>query len=116
VGLWPGAHSHLGSTRWWNQKHPLSYAKKLAEFVSPAVGREFLSPETQRLERVLLESRTSSGMSIPELLEIQPQAKQVIPDLIADGLIVGESAIQGRLILTLRGRLLADAVVRKLTD
>jgi putative oxygen-independent coproporphyrinogen III oxidase len=115
-GYGPGAHSHLGAVRWWNQKHPLTYSKKLEGFVSPAVGKEVLSAETANLERVLLESRTSTGISIEELLEIQPAAKKQIAQLIADGLIDGKQALTGQLKLTLKGRLLADAVVRALTD
>lgn len=115
-GYGPGAHSHLGSVRWWNQKHPLTYSKKLEAFVSPAAGKEVLSAETANLERVLLESRTSKGISLPELLKIQPGAKIHIAQLIADGLIDGQQALAGQLRLTLKGRLLADAVVRALTD
>lgn len=115
-GYGPGAHSHLGSVRWWNQKHPLSYSKKLEASLSPAVGREKLSPETAALERVLLESRTSAGMSISDLEALEPGAGSKIPGLIADGLIEGEWALKGRLVLTVKGRLLADAVVRTLTD
>ena len=115
-GYGPGAHSHLGSVRWWNQKHPLSYSKKLEENISPAAGREQLSDATAKLERVLLESRTSSGMSIDELEALHAGAKSRIPQLIADELIDGQQAIKGRLVLSLKGRLLADAVVRTLTD
>ena len=115
-GYGPGAHSHLGSVRWWNQKHPLTYSKKLEENISPAAGREVLSEDTAKLERVLLESRTASGMSISDLEELEAGAKSRIPQLIADGLIDGPLAIKGRLVLTLNGRLLADAVVRTLTD
>ena len=114
-GYGPGAHSHLGSVRWWNQKHPLTYSKKLEASLSPAAGREQLSAETASLERVLLESRTSAGMSISDLLTLEPTAKQKIPQLIADGLIQGKPALEGQLVLTVRGRLLADAVVRMLT-
>jgi putative oxygen-independent coproporphyrinogen III oxidase len=115
-GYGPGAHSHLGSVRWWNQKHPLSYSKKLEESVSPAVGREHLSKETAKLERVLLESRTVFGMSIDELDQLEPGAKSRIPQLIADELIDGPQALKGRLVLSMKGRLLADAVVRTLTN
>ena len=115
-GYGPGAHSHLGSVRWWNQKHPLSYSKKLEESLSPAAGREQLSEATARLERVLLESRTASGMSIDELEVLHAGAKSRIPQLIADELIDGQQAIRGRLVLSLKGRLLADAVVRTLTN
>ena len=115
-GYGPGAHSHLGSVRWWNQKHPLSYSKKLEELVSPAAGREQLSEDTAKLERVLLESRTVFGMSIDELEKLEPGAKSRVPQLIADELIDGEQALKGRLVLSLKGRLLADAVVRTLTN
>jgi oxygen-independent coproporphyrinogen-3 oxidase len=115
-GYGPGAHSHLGSVRWWNQKHPLSYSKNLSESLSPAAGREQLSDATAKLERVLLESRTVSGMSIDELEELEPGAKSRVPQLIADELIDGQQAIKGRLVLSLKGRLLADAVVRTLTN
>ena len=114
-GFGPGAHSHLGSVRWWNHKHPLTYSKKLAENVSPAAGREQLSAETATLERILLESRTSSGMSISELTALEPRAIERIPELIADGLIRPEDAQDDRLVLTLTGRLLADSVIRSLT-
>jgi oxygen-independent coproporphyrinogen-3 oxidase len=115
-GYGPGAHSHLGSVRWWNQKHPLSYSKKLEELVSPAVGREQLSEDTAKLERVLLESRTVFGMSIDELEKLEPGAHSRVPQLIADELIDGGQALKGRLVLSLKGRLLADAVVRTLTN
>lgn len=115
-GYGPGAHSHLGSVRWWNQKHPLSYSKKLEHSLSPAAGREQLSEATAKLERVLLESRTATGMSIDELEELEHGAKSRIPQLIADELVDGAQAIKGRLVLSLKGRLLADAVVRTLTN
>jgi oxygen-independent coproporphyrinogen-3 oxidase len=65
---------------------------------------------------VLLESRIAAGMSISDLVALEPNAKQKIPQLIADGLIQGKRALEGQLVLTVQGRLLADAVVRMLTD
>jgi oxygen-independent coproporphyrinogen-3 oxidase len=115
-GYGPGAHSHLGSVRWWNHKHPLSYANLLEKNVSPAAGREQLDRETAALERILLESRTSAGMSIEQIKKLQPGSELAISQLIADGLIEGSQAIAGKLLLTLKGRLLADAVVRALSS
>ena len=115
-GYGPGAHSHLGSVRWWNHKHPLSYANLLEKNVSPAAGREQLDSETAALERILLESRTSAGMSIEQIKKLQPGSELAISQLIADGLIEGSQAIAGKLLLTLKGRLLADAVVRALSS
>jgi len=88
----------------------------LESFVSPAAGRERLDQESTALERILLESRISTGMSIKDLKELKPNTDKAISQLIADGLVMGEAAITGQLILTLRGRLLADAVVRALTN
>jgi oxygen-independent coproporphyrinogen-3 oxidase len=115
-GYGPGAHSHLGSVRWWNHKHPLSYANLLEKGISPSAGREQLDIETSALERILLESRTSEGMSIDQVKKLQPGSETAISQLIADGLIEGPQAISGRLLLTLKGRLLADAVVRALSS
>ena len=115
-GYGPGAHSHLGSVRWWNHKHPLSYANLLEKKISPAAGRERLDLETAALERILLESRTSAGMSIEQIKKLQPGSELAISQLIADGLIEGSQAIAGKLLLTLKGRLLADAVVRALSS
>jgi hypothetical protein len=55
-------------------------------------------------------------MSISDLEALEAGTKSCIPQLIADGLIDGHLAIKGQLVLTLKGRLLADAVVRELTD
>ncbi|AYF96869.1 radical SAM family heme chaperone HemW [Protaetiibacter intestinalis] len=110
-GVGPGAHSHVGGVRWWNVKHPAAYAQRLAEGVSPAAGRETLDAETRRVEDVLLRSRIVDGLPT-ELLTASGRAG--IPGLIADGLLDGRAAIAGRVVLTRRGRLLADAVVRAL--
>lgn len=107
----PGAHSHIGGVRWWNVKHPGAYAERMARNVSPALSRETLGEEARRSERVLLESRLADGLSTEVLTSDERYA---IPDLIADELIEGRAAVQGRVIPTLRGRLLADTVVHKL--
>ncbi|MDP9026469.1 MAG: radical SAM family heme chaperone HemW [Actinomycetota bacterium] len=110
-GVGPGAHSHVGGVRWWNVKHPAAYAERMAAGVSPAAGRETLDDATRRTETVLLTSRISDGLSISELDLV---GRRSIAGLIADGLIDGRGAIGGRIVLTLSGRLLADAVVRRL--
>ena len=97
--------------RWWNAKHPAAYAERLAAGVSPAVGRETLDADTRHVEDVLLRSRIVDGLPIDLLGE---EARGAVAGLIADGLIEGRNAIAGRIVLTRRGRLLADAVVRRL--
>ncbi|MEY4971411.1 MAG: hypothetical protein RLZZ404_337 [Actinomycetota bacterium] len=113
-GYGPGAHSHVGGVRWWNVKHPTTYAAKLAEGNSPAAGRETLSERTRLEERVLLEIRISEGLSVDLAKKVNPDAGKLIAGFIADELVDAKAAIGGVLKLTLKGRLLADSLVRKL--
>jgi len=112
-GVGPGAHSHVGGVRWWNVKHPAAYAERIASGLSPAAGRETLDAATRRTEAVLLTSRVSEGLAISDL---DLSGRGAIAGLIADGLIDGRAALNGRVVLTLSGRLLADAVVRRLLE
>ncbi len=107
-GIGPGAHSHVAGTRWWNLKHPSAYAERLAAGLSPAAARETLGPTDRHLERVLLEVRLRDGLPVEMLGDAQAEVASVV----ADGLATLEG---GRLVLSRRGRLLADAVVRRLT-
>ncbi|MGC5078272.1 radical SAM family heme chaperone HemW [Agrococcus sp. DT81.2] len=110
-GFGPGAHSHVGGVRWWNVKHPAAYRDRLVAGASPALAREVLDGETRRVERVLLESRIAGGLPIDVL---EPEGRSAVAGLIADDLVDGRAALAGRVVPTLRGRLLADAVVRRL--
>lgn len=111
-GFGPGAHSHVAGLRWWNVKHPAAYAQRLAEGLSPAAGRERPDERARRLETVLLRSRIREGLPVSELLDT---GRRAVAALIADDLIDGGEAVRGTVVLTRRGRLLADAVVRALT-
>jgi putative oxygen-independent coproporphyrinogen III oxidase len=110
-GVGPGAHSHVGGVRWWNVKHPAAYAQRVLAGESPAAGRETLDAETQRVERVLLLTRIREGVTVGEL---EAPGRRAVAGLIADGLVDAKAALAGSVVLTLRGRLLADAVVRRL--
>ncbi|GAA1333286.1 radical SAM family heme chaperone HemW [Catellatospora bangladeshensis] len=111
-GAGPGAHSHVGGVRWWNVKHPAKYSGLLAGGRSPAAGREVLTAEDRRVERVLLELRLAEGLPADALDEDgRAEAKAAA----ADGLLDPAALDAGRCVLTDRGRLLADAVVRRLT-
>lgn len=112
-GAGPGAHSHVGGVRWWNAKHPAAYAQALAEGRTPALGREVLSDEDRRVERILLELRLADGIPLDLLAEA---GRQAAAKALADGLLAEAPYQQGRATLTLQGRLLADAVVRDLVD
>jgi putative oxygen-independent coproporphyrinogen III oxidase len=106
-GIGPGAHSHVGGRRWWNVKHPSAYAARITAGESPAADGETLDASTRALERVLLEIRLREGLPL-DLVEAGRA------DVVAGQ---GLAAVEGdRLVLTQRGRLLADAVVRDLVD
>ena len=112
-GIGPGAHSHVGGVRWWNVKHPAAYADRMLAGHSPAAGRETLDAETRRVERVLLGSRIREGLPTSDL---SAAGRTAVAGLIADGLVEPGAALRGRVVPTLRGRLLADAVVRRIID
>ncbi|WNM25474.1 radical SAM family heme chaperone HemW [Demequina capsici] len=122
-GIGPGAHSYLGprvdpdggergAERWWNVKHPRAYADRLAAGEDPAAEREPLTADDLALESVMLRLRLAEGMAIADLPERRPTE---VARLVAEGVLDGRAALAGRLLLTLKGRLLADAAVRALT-
>ena len=113
-GIGPGAHSHVGGVRWWNVKHPTAYANRLGSGLSPAAGRETLDSDTRNVERVMLEARLNTGLEISSLGGLGDTGRHAVAGLIAESLVEPAAAFQGRLVLTLKGRLLADAVVRRI--
>jgi putative oxygen-independent coproporphyrinogen III oxidase len=110
-GLGPGAHSHVGGVRWWNVKHPNAYAGRLAAGQSPGQGREVLTAAERRTEDVLLRLRLADGLPLAGLDKSGRAAARRALD---DGLLDPAGYGRAQAVLTLRGRLLADAVVRDL--
>jgi len=112
-GFGPGAHSHIGGVRWWNVKHPRAYAERMAAGRSPAHARELLGPDDRWLERVLLEMRLREGIETDLIGEPGPT---LASQLLSEGLVDHDQVEAGRLVLTLKGRLLADHVIMRLTE
>jgi putative oxygen-independent coproporphyrinogen III oxidase len=110
-GVGPGAHSHVGGVRWWNVKHPREYATRLAAAASPAAAREVLSDRDRAVEDIMLRLRLRSGLPLAGL---DPRARDVAQAARDDGLLELSSYQEGTAVLTRRGRLLADAVIRDL--
>lgn len=107
-GAGPGAHGYVDSIRWWNVKHPNAYAAALDGGELPVADYEELDAQTSHVEDVMLRARLRSGLPVQVLAE----AERARADrAVADGLLRAEG---DRLVLTDRGRLLADAVVRDL--
>ena len=86
-------------------KTPLQAGVPSAAVPPPAI--EF---NTAQVEQIMLETRLRTGL---DLSILSPRASAGVPRLAARGLI---DLIDGRLVLTRSGRLLADAVVRELVD
>ena len=105
-GIGPGAHSHVNGVRWWNHKLPKVWRELLEKQNSPALAREVLSEDQIRSEQIMLLSRLRTGLGIEEL------DKNKIENLRANELITLDS---NNIVLTLKGRLLADEVFRQLS-
>ena len=112
-GVGPGAHAHVGGVRWWNVRHPSAYAERIAAGHSPAQAREVLSADDRRVEDVLLRVRLREGLPLEQLTD---DGRRVARRAVDDGLAEASAYDDGLLVLTLRGRLLADALVRDLVD
>ena len=112
-GIGPGAHSHVDGVRWWNAKHPRTYADLVAAGRVPEADREVLNEDQRRMERVMLGIRLAEGLPISD---VAPGPAARVPQLTQDGLLDAAALAGGRLVLTDRGRLLADAVIRDLVD
>ncbi len=103
-GIGPGAHSHVQGQRWWNVRHPARYAERVHSGQTPMAEAEELSDEQRTMETVMLGMRLATGLPAAAfdsaiVTELRDQ------DLVSEG---------EQLVLTERGRLLADAVIRAL--
>jgi putative oxygen-independent coproporphyrinogen III oxidase len=112
-GIGPGAHSHVGGLRWWNVKHPAAYADRLLAGQSPAQDAELLDDADRALETIMLGLRLREGLPLDAL---SATGREAARDSVARGLLEPGAHDAGRAVLTDRGRLLADAVIRDLTD
>ncbi|MDR1238065.1 MAG: radical SAM family heme chaperone HemW [Propionibacteriaceae bacterium] len=109
-GIGPGAHSHVGGTRWWNVRHPRDYTSLVFAGKSPAQAREVLDDKQRRVERVMLGLRLAEGLQSSGLTADEQRR---IGEYERRGLV---SRLDERLSLTPAGRLLADAIIREVLD
>lgn len=112
-GVGPGAHSHVGGVRWWNVKHPAAYAAALGTGRSPGQGREVLDVQARRMEDILLRLRLAAGIGLDLLT---PAGVETARAAAVDGLLDPDRFDDGRAVLTLQGRLLADGIALRLVD
>jgi oxygen-independent coproporphyrinogen-3 oxidase len=100
LGFGCAAHSHEAGRRWWNLRTPERYLAAIESGESAEAGAEELDDDTRRVEGLQLELRTVRGV---------PAAALAGEEL--EGLVV---ATGERLVLTQRGRLLANEVATRL--
>ena len=108
LGLGPGAVSTVGRRRWTNIEDTGRYTECARRFGTAAAGEDILTDRDWLTERIGLELRTSDGLSV-ELLD-EDRRRRLEP-ILADGLAALEG---GRVVLSERGRLLADAIAGEL--
>jgi hypothetical protein len=70
-----------------------------------------LTPADRELERVMLGTRIAEGLPLHTL---PSRGQDAAAEALRSGLLSADAYASGRAVLTLRGRLLADAVVRLL--
>ena len=107
-GIGPGAHSHVAGTRWWNVKHPATYRNVLDDRVLPVDDYEVLGDVQRHEETVLLRLRLADGLPMADLSEVECMRAT---EVVEQGLGTME---EGRLVLNLSGRMVADRIITDL--
>lgn len=100
LGIGCAAHSHRDGVRWWNVRTPERYVEAITAGRSPLAASERLDEAERRIEALQLALRTRDGVptgALPEELEDLVERK-------------GD-----RVVLTVRGRLLANEVALRLS-
>lgn len=116
-GFGPGAHSHVGGVRWWNVKHPATYANKLRSGESPAADSERLTQENQLIELLMLGMRTREGVRLTDLEQLGFNVDSPeVTALVAEGLVIVSDDSDARVQVPETRRLLADLVVKRMIN
>ena len=98
VGIGSAAHSHRDGVRWWNVRTPDRYIDAIEAGRSPEAGREELTAGPAGI-RGALACRCAPRTACPGTASSDPRS--------CAGLV---EHVDGRAVLTLRGRLLANEV------
>lgn len=101
LGLGVAAHSHSAGRRSWNISNLDTYLERLGSAQSPEAGEERVDGASLAFERLALALRTRQGVPLGAI-----QGADELPEFVD---VVGD-----RLVLSRRGRLVADEMVRRL--
>ncbi len=102
-GFGSAAHSHEAGRRWWNVRTPDRYVELVTSGQSPQSADETLDDETRRIEGLQLALRTRDGVAVESF---SASDLDVLEGLVA--------VVDGRAVLTRRGRLMANEVSMRL--
>ena len=123
AGIGPGAHSHYRlpaggddggggrAVRAWDTLHPRRWGQQINEGQVPFADHESIDPQTDLEETIMLGLRLREGLDVQAVqartgVDLTP----VVQELADDGLV---TCTRGRIIPTLRGRLLNDTVIQR---
>jgi len=103
-------HSHRAGRRFWNVRTPERYMEAIAAGTSPVAGEERLDADGRRLEALQLALRTRAGvpagvLPVDDFDDLEDLVEVVHDDGEPEG---------GRIVLTVKGRLLANEVALRL--
>lgn len=112
LGLGPSAHSFDGRRRWWNERDPAAWERRVGAGERPVAGEEELSDRELALEALMLGLRTREGIDLEGFRErfgvdLVAANEALVERLAADGLVTLEG---GRLAPTLGGFAVADGL------
>ena len=119
AGVGPGAHGRLtlGGRRWATEalKAPSAWLDAVEAQGAGELPREDIGALARAQEYVLMSLRLSEGLDLERLQAISGQAlpQAAVSDLCALGLIATDA---GRVRATVQGRLVLNAVIRRLTE
>lgn len=104
LGLGPGAHSFHNNIRWWNLRSVEQYLRDLSKNEMSVEGRENLSGEQLKLERLFLGLRNLKGVEISDIPSGSLN-ESALTRLVSEKFI---EIIDGKIIPTTKGYLIAD--------
>lgn len=117
-GFGVAAHSYLPPTRSWNDPSVTRYIESINQNRQPAIGNETLTKSQQTMETIMLGLRTGHGIELAflEILRWKNHGRSK-ERLIKQWQTEGNARIKAnRLVLTVNGMLVADALTGELMD
>jgi oxygen-independent coproporphyrinogen-3 oxidase len=105
-GFGCAAHSHRRGRRWWNVRTPDRYIDLIGRGESPEAASETLDDATRRFEGLELVLRTRDGVPRDAF---DPEVLRSLA-----GVVAPHPTVRGRVVLTRRGRLMANDVSARL--